>query len=445
VQQTFFDFFVVGILGLLIWLAFFAQYLLPLKSINDRWAVFQRLVSYLFRSHGPAIRIENGRVIQGQGDKRNKGPGVILLDTASAAVLRTKTAFKRAVGSGVVFTEDGEFLHQDAIDLHTQVRPLPPLGPLPNEDPFAPRRKRKEDEKEFGARQNRRKETSGITRDGIEVVANVLAVAKLSSLAGQGGTRFGFNPHSVQYASTREGIVPNGLRNVPWYEIPAYLAVDVWREYLAKFTLVELFTPLTIDAKKSTSSAMQIYNPSQMAPGSGATRFERILRMVHLRMTQAEVPKLDDYGRESNELQVSREFQILDEMGIQVKDISISGLRFPRTVESQLVQQWLSTWLERAKDERNAIDRRRIMAGEVGKEAALMAFAESSVRSLGETLVDDDGNPLPADSKLRPDLRSSLEMLVSGTQQLFVRNPMLHKLSVNEESTLIKLLDWIRR
>ena len=155
--------------------------------------------------------------------------------------------------------------------------------------------------------------------------------------------------------------------------------------------------------------------------------------------------ELDDYGRESNELQISREFQILDEMGIQVKDISISGLKFPRTVESQLVQQWLSTWLERAKDERNAIDRRRIMAGEVGKEAALMAFAESSVRSLGETLVDDDGNPLPADSKLRPDLRSSLEMLVSGTQQLFVRNPMLHKLSVNEESTLIKLLDWIRR
>jgi hypothetical protein len=349
VQQTFFDFFVIGILGLLLWLAFFAQYVLPLKDLRDRREVFNRLLSYLLRSHGPAMRIENGRVIQGQGDLRRKGSGVILLDTASAAVLRTKTAFKRAVGPGVVFTQDGEFLHRDAIDLHTQVRPLPPLGPLPGEDPLAPRLKRKEDEKEYSARQSRRKETSAMTRDGIEVVANVLAIAKLRSLAGQGGTRFGFNSHSVQQATTREGIVPNGLRNVPWYEIPAYLAVDIWREYLAKFTLVELFTPQIKDDRPGDNAAIEVFGQSQAVPGGGETRFERILRMVYMRMTQAEVPRLDEYGRETNELQVSREHRILEEMGIQVKDISISGLRFPRTVESQLVQQWLSTLKARAK------------------------------------------------------------------------------------------------
>lgn len=445
VRQTFFDFFVIGILGLLLWLGFFAQYLLPLKTLNDRGAVFNRLVSYLLRLHGPAIRIENGRVVQSHRDQRKSGPGVILLDTASAAILRTKTAFKRAVGPGVVFIEDGEFLHQDAIDLHTQIRPLPPLGPLPDEDPFAPRKKRVEDENEYRARQNRRKETSGITRDGIEVVANVLAVSKLNSLPGQGGTRFGFNPESVQFASTREGIVPNGLRNVPWYEIPAYLAVDVWREYLAKFTLVELFTPQTGTITLSAFSVIEGYGYNHLPIPGDQTPLERILQMVHLRLTQAEVPKLDEYGRECNELQTSREYQILHEMGIQVKDISISRLRLPRIVESQLVHQWLSTWLERAKDERNAIERKRILAEDLGKEEAVLAFAESSARTLTEALEDDDGNPIPSDSHLRPDIRSSLEMLVEGTQQLFPRYPMLNKLLVNEESTLIQLLEWIRR
>lgn len=445
VRQTFFDFFVIGILGLLLWMAFFAQYLLPLKNLRDRREVFNRLLSYLLRSHGPAIRIENGRVIQGQGDLNKKGPGVILLDTASAAVLRTKTAFKRAVGPGVVFTEDGEFLHHDAIDLHTQVRPLPPLGPFPGEDPFAPRLKRREDEQEFIARQSRRKETSALTRDGIEVVANILAISKLRSLPGQGGTRFGFNSHSVQYATTREGVVPNGLRNVPWHEIPAYLAVDVWREYLGKFTLVELFNTQLDDNLRGASSPSELIGQAIRIPNGGETRFEKILRMVHLRMTHPEVPRLDEYGRETNELQVSREFRILEEMGILVKDISIGGVRFPRAVESQLVQQWLSTWLERAKAERNAIERRRILAGEIGKEAALLAFTNSSIRILAEAIVDDDGNPLPPDSKIKPDLRTSLDMLVAGTQQLFARNPMLHQLSFDEESVLIRLLEWVRR
>lgn len=445
VRQAFFDFFVIGILGLLVWLGFFAQYTLPLKTLNDRWAVFNRLVAYLMRVHGPAIRVENGRVIQGHRDQRDKGPGVILLDTASAAVLRTKTAFKRAVGPGVVFIEDGEFLHQEPIDLHTQVRPLPPLGPLPDEDPFAPRRKRSEDENEFKSRQNRRKETSALTRDGIEIVSNVLAIARLNSLPGQGGTRFGFDPESVRYATAREGIVPNGLRNVPWFEIPAYLAVDVWREYLAKFTLAELFTPQNGGASIGSSPAYwgsyQIQNPLM----DNQTHLERVLQMVHLRLTQADVPKLDEYGRECDERQISREFQILSEMGIQVKDVSIGRLRFPRVVESQLVQQWLSTWLERAKGERDAIERKRILASDLGKEEAFLAFAENSTHRFGEVLAENENYPDQPEIKYRPGLQSSLEMLVAGTQKLFTRYPLLNKLAVDEESALTQLLAWIRR
>jgi regulator of protease activity HflC (stomatin/prohibitin superfamily) len=442
VRQILFDVFVIGILGLLIWLGFFAQFLLPLKSLKERRTAFNRLLRYLIRMHGPAIRIENGKVVQSHGEGGRIDPGVILLDTASAAMLRTKSAFNRAIGPGVVFTDGEEFLHQETIDLHTLVRPLPPLGPLPSDDPFSPWKKRKEDEKEHQARQNRRKETSGFTRDGVEIVTNILAVVKLKSLPGQGGTRYGFNSQSVRMAITREGVVPNGLRNIPWNEVPAYLAVDVWREYLAKFTLIELFTSQN---ERSILKLRSGQDEEQHSSKMDETRFELILRMVHLRLTQAEVPILNEYGQEVEGSLESREFRILEEMGIEVKDVSISGIRFPRTVESQLLQQWLSTWLERARAERDAVENKHILAGEKGKEKALIDFADRVSKILGESLVDDDGRTLPFDSKLRPNLSASLEMLVAGTQQLIARNTLLQQWLLNENAELSRLLEWIRR
>jgi hypothetical protein len=105
----------------------------------------------------------------------------------------------------------------------------------------------------------------------------------------------------------------------------------------------------------------------------------------------------------------------------------------------------LSTWLVRATAERDAIERRRTLAREIGKEKALLDFAESAVRNLGEALIDDDGNTIPVDSKQRPDLRASLELLVIGTQQLVARNTAIYKWLLNEESILMKLLEWSRR
>lgn len=442
VWMLFIDVLLIGIGGFLIWLGFFAQFVLPLNSLGERRAAVNRLVRYVTGSHGPAIRIENGKLIQGLGEQKRMGPGVILLDTASAAVLRTKTAFKQAVGPGVVFTNGEEFVHQEAVDLHTQVRPLPPLGPLAGEDPFAPWNKRREEEGEYQARQSRRKETSGFTRDGVEIIPNILAVVKTANLPGQGSTRFGFNPHSVQLAVTREGVIPNELRNIPWHDVPALLGVDLWREYLGKFTLTELFTPSVDGANPGLPDGSR--DQTSLASES-ETRLETILRMVYLRLTQPEVPELDDYGRETSRSQASREYQILHEMGVEIKDISIGGLRFPRTVESQLVQQWLSTWLERAIAEREVVENRRNLASELGRESALIDFADTVSQNISEAIMDDDGELLPYDSKSRPGLAASLEMLVSGTQQLIRRSTRLHHWLTNEEAELQKLLEWIRR
>jgi hypothetical protein len=243
-------------------------------------------------------------------------------------------------------------------------------------------------------------------------------------------------------AITREGVVPDELHNVLWSDIPALLAVDLWREYLGKFTLTELF--ITTNSQDAGNPPAETSSRGHSS-SSDETSLETILRMVYLRLTQAEVPRLDDYGQETGEFVQSREFKILEEMGIQVKDVSISALRLPRIVESQLVQQWLSSWLDRAVLEREAVESKRGLAVESGREAALIDFAAAVTRNLSESILDDDGELLPYDDQQRPDLAASLEMLVSGTQQLVTRSTRLHHWLTNEESEILRILEWIRR
>ena len=437
------DIFLIGLAGFLFWMGFFAQFALPLHTLSDRFSAFNRLVLYLMGGHGPAVRIENGQVVQRQGERKRSGPGVVLLDTASAALLRSKTAFMRPIGPGVVFTTGGEFLHGESIDLHIQNFPMSaPLGPFQNEDPFAARKKNEKPE-EYQARQRRRLETSALTRDGVEVVANLAVRCKIHSQQGQGGTQFGYDPDSVRRAITREGVVPQEVRNMPWYEIPAYLAVEVWREYLGKFTVNELF-----DIESALTRLMM--NGTQ-AGGTGSawlqtgeTSLETAAKMVRLRMTQAEVPELDSYGQPTGDMQPSQEFRLLNDMGVEVKAAAVFGLRFPAAVEAQLVQQWLSTWLERAMAERERIEQAHSLAALQGKEAALTTFAQETVRDLERALNDEHGQPLPDGHPNVPGLERSLELLLLSTQRLLIQDVQLRGMLADEEARLTELLAWVR-
>src|SRR5574342_225266 len=74
---------------LLIWTAFFAQFVLPVRTAVDRQRIVERLLTYLSGSHGPTLFIENGVIKEHSGERNKRGPGVVWLDTASAAVTRT--------------------------------------------------------------------------------------------------------------------------------------------------------------------------------------------------------------------------------------------------------------------------------------------------------------------------------------------------------------------
>ncbi|HEX9616421.1 MAG TPA: hypothetical protein VGA03_03335, partial [Anaerolineales bacterium] len=307
-----------------------------------------------------------------------------------------------------------------------------------------PRRKG-ESEEEYQASQTYRRQTSGLTRDGVEVVPNILTVFKIKSEPGSGGTGFGYTPDPVRLAITREGVLLKELREMHWYEVPPYLAVDLWREYLSKFTLNDLFDPATGEGKKIPKEGKKGAAGDQQGE-RGETGLEIIKRMVRARLTQPEVMELNEVGEHNGKLVPSREYKdILEKMGVQVFAASISSLRFPPAVEDLLVQQWISTWLQRAQMERNFVERQRSYSVHDGREAALKEFADHAVGLLAQTLVDEQGLPLPPTQRLVPDLKTSLEKLLAGTQKMIVHDSHLHQLLDYEEKEISDLIEWVRR
>jgi hypothetical protein len=239
------------ILGLWIWLAFFAQFLLPVYKFRERQQIFNRFLLYITGRHGPATFVEDGIQIASKEEKKKKGPGVIWVDSASAVQLRTATRFTRVLGPGVHFTKSDETI-AGVVDLHTQSQ-----GPQSKDKPFEPKPEGMSDT-EYDTILKHAAETRGLTRDGIEVVPNLNVVFKIDAdpVEGDGpGSRFGYQEtektedNPVFKAIAGEGVNPNlpsisrEKQIVAWNKLPAALAADLWREYLSKFTLQDLVNP----------------------------------------------------------------------------------------------------------------------------------------------------------------------------------------------------------
>lgn len=142
-----------------------AQAILPVQNAKEIWRTIWRLLLYIFRLHGPALFIKDGKVISTREDVRT-GPGVIVVDFNSAVVLeetvpppgigraledffhRVQMLFgladapqsPRVFGPGIVFTRKRERI-RGTVDLRRQFRII--------------------------------RGVTAYTRDGIEVYANV--------------------------------------------------------------------------------------------------------------------------------------------------------------------------------------------------------------------------------------------------------------------------------
>ncbi len=398
-------------LGIFFWILFFAQFALPVRTLQDRFRAFERLTLYIQGAHGPAIFIRNGTREATRREMERRGPGVILADTASAAMLRTDQRITRVAGPGITFTEADETIAGE-VDLRLQSQTIGPQEryftylfadePLPNEA-----------EGEFQNRMAERRATRALTRDGIEIVPRITVFFKINANHGDGNSEFGFNPEPVQLALTSRPIdanlPPDSNRLVEWRWIPARLAADIWKEYLGKFTLQELF-----HGNLNQNSALQ-----------------NILQAMTQRLTNPEYIPLDVVGRSLGEAVESREYRLLNQHGIRVFRVEVTDLILPDTVERELIRRWRANWLNQARRERDAIETLRGYATDQGRSEAEL----ETIRSAANYVV----NGRPGLPQRCVDI---LARLLQGNVELIVRNPQLHQ-SMNEEVGQIReMIEW---
>ena len=494
-------------LVLIIWIAFFAQFVLPVRTFQDRQKIFDRLITYLSGGHGPAMFIRNGELIKGEGEDQKKGPGVLWLDSASAAVTRTAVKIKQTMGPGVHFFDKGEFI-AGIVDLHTQSQSI---GPKESDKPFDTDND-DIDEDEYKLIQDRRKQVSALTRDGIEVVPNISISFRVDTgfpKEGQPGSRFGYrvgiskkdkekeakDKEAIQKAILGEGINPNISSDSPrhriaWNQLPASLAVDIWREYVGKFTLDELFKPEQLvpppapqppepveedidpltqalhlgadlntmqrgyisllrrinklmdraikwldnakpaDAKKSTPVL------AQTTSGSAAkselqkkTALQVVNEMVKARLTQPDVDVFDDHGVRTGETTSSPEYALLQKRGLRVLSVGVSNLRLNPAIEDVIINKWSGSWLSTAKEENKQIERKRNIIEAAGQDQAIRQYAEKlSVELL---------------RKKPQGYQETLKTLIMRTRGIIIENEQLRSRMNAEQEVLEEIIKWM--
>ena len=491
--------------GVFVWLGFFSQFVLPVNTLNQRLKILDRVFNSVFGGNGPAIFIRDGKMVARKGEEKKEGPGVLWLDSASAAVTRTAISFKQTIGPGVHFTERNETIANKPVDLHKQVQRV---GPREAEDPFASKKEDQSDD-EYNSIQNRREQVRAWTRDGIEVVPNISVTFKIDADPVTDehlpGSRFGYKDtgkhenNPVFKAIAGEGINPDvqvdkAKHRVAWNQLPALIAVDLWREYLGKFTLKELFEagqtiPASVprvsvppeatqamlhpvipsknaiekalvgmvqeinrrlalradkcEFKKKDGEEVKVSSsPQKPVPDSLAgkepekvTALQMIAHMVKYRMTQKDVPALDDSGRhtELHGVMTSPEYDLLTSRGIRVLGVNIGNLRFTAEIEKQLVGQFNTSWMLDAAREKNQIDRKRGFVEVSGEVEAVKNFTHS----LSITLIKDDPNT--------QDPKEALKTLLLRTREELVKNDRMHRRASMEREELEEIIQWVER
>jgi hypothetical protein len=490
---------------LFFWIAFFAQFVLPVRTFKDRQKIFSRLLTDLLGGHGPALFIENGVIKEHSGERMKRGPGVLWLDSASAAVTRSAVAIRQTMGPGVHFMENGEFI-AGTVDLHIQSQSV---GPKESDKPFDDKSDAQSDE-EFHQIQDRRKQVSALTRDGIEIIPNVSVTFRVDTgfpKEGQPGSRFGYrtgvtkkakaeeekDKEAIRKAILGEGINPNiqagsPRHRVAWNQLPAALAVDLWREYAAKFTLDELFAPeqslppsppqspqpteeeidllsqpLQVGARREnvqdgfivmlremnklmdrmikwlegtnmenkTQRSIPASSPPQPPGGElqKKTALQVVNEMVKARLTQAEVDILDDQGVRGEGTIPSPEFKLLQERGLKVLNANIGSLRLNPVIEETIINRWSATWLSNAKAEREQIDRRKNIIDLAGQEKAIRQYADL----LSHDLIQ----------RKPVGVKDTLKTLLMRTRTIIFKNDQLRRHMTNRQDELEEILKWI--
>lgn len=213
-------------------------FLLPLNKPSDLFELFRRIFLFALHLHGPIQLVRDGRPEIIHAGFKTNNPGLIWLDSASAAIISRTTSFHRVVGPGICFTQKGEFI-SNTINLSPQKKWV---GPINEEEPFSPKGK-KESLEDYQSRLKRADTTTAFTMDGKKIIASFLLEFKLDAAAGEGGCPYGFNPIAVKKAAlgqaqeTRDGMTGFVAE---WSDLPGLLVADYWKEFIGHHKCEEI-------------------------------------------------------------------------------------------------------------------------------------------------------------------------------------------------------------
>ena len=387
------------ILALMLSLSLAAQFVLPVETGRDRLLAIRRLLGYALGERGPVTFVQEGVAREAYAEDQRPGPGVFLIDNTSAVVLRTDTAFTRAVGPGVVFTKPGE-RRAEALDLRRQVRRITAASPSASDETS---------EAEVTS--------DAVTQDGISVSAEI-SIAFILDPGHEGSPREGrladkppydFNPTAVERAVYAHTF--GELGDVPWTQIPGLLVTDVWRENIKQWSLNDLLRQL----------------PDQEPP------LDQIRQALHARLIPPSRKEFQTGGADQDK--PSREQGILASRGIRILDISIANIRLPKAIQDERNLRWREAWsgevqaalqeaLDRVKTERDLGEREAdaLLADNLGKTVleGLRANKKLNRRDTLLSLVADVLRLASSDTAPRIDshLRSRLTALRDALQDL---------------------------
>jgi hypothetical protein len=322
---------------------FYSQFVLPVQNEKQRKEIYERVSIFEQGKRGPAFFVKNGEVIMHEGESEKRGLGVIVIDTASAVVLRTDAEIKGAAGPGIKFTKPNEYI-AGAVDLRTQMQYV---GPLPK------------DIWENLTAQNTPEAITELSRDGFEVTPTIsikFSIKRPTSLLNPSESGvysgYGYDENAVRNAVANEIINTSTQEKMDWRHLPAYLVINLWREYVRKFKLSELFTS-----------------------SIGVSGLQTIEDMINKRLRNERVVELDDTGIPTGHMQESIEYQQLETRGLEIVEVRIHDIIFEKAMQEQIVQNWRNEWQNNADKEAKMIRDMESLINAHGREEASKRFA----------------------------------------------------------------------
>jgi hypothetical protein len=394
---------------------FFSQFVLPIQNPKYRQEIYARVRDFETGYRGPALFVKNGRVIRHEGEADKRGAGLIVLDTASALVLRTDTEIRDTVGPGIKFTKGNEYIVK-SVDLRTQqlfIGPLVTDPPLSNPVPIS-------DPKEYNEIQNRRQQTSGLTRDGFEIAPTISIkfsikrpASRESSVTESGVTSYyGYDENAVRNAITREmvqlGESKKSKALMEWNKLPEHLVINIWREYVRKFMFNDLFT------------------------SKGTSGLQTIEKMINKRVKQSRVEVLDDTGAQTDEWTESLEFKQLQFRGLEITEVRIHNVLFDKLMEEQMIDHWSTEWMNIAQKEAAYLKEKEVLNETAAREDANKTFARITSQQFGGKVTQPQQNPF-----------KTLQLLISPLRDFILNESAANSEMEAELRKLDEIWKWL--